>query len=317
MDVDHCVSSLLCHENETFLEDEDSFTHLRDCNMAEDEYLNILIEREIDLGFKKDEPLGFGNWIKHARLDAINWILKTRATFGFRFQTAYLSVTYMDRFLSRRSIDSDKYWAIRILSVACLSIAAKIEECNVPALSEFQLEDYSFESKVIQRMELLVLSTLEWKMGFITPFVFLPYFITKFCNESPPTHIFCKTVQVISTIMKEVNLVDHRSSVIAAAATLVALDPQLSRKALELKMTSVSQYKFLETEQVLASYSLMQRLYMDKAKGDELVHSANPSPTRSRPLESSLVTSAATSKRRRLTFNDHKESHGTQEGQGP
>ncbi|KAI4316616.1 hypothetical protein L6164_024580 [Bauhinia variegata] len=288
MDVDHCVSSLLCHENETFLEDEDSFTHLRDCNMAEDEYLNILIEREIDLGFKKDEPLGFGNWIKHARLDAINWILK-----------------------------SDKYWAIRILSVACLSIAAKIEECNVPALSEFQLEDYSFESKVIQRMELLVLSTLEWKMGFITPFVFLPYFITKFCNESPPTHIFCKTVQVISTIMKEVNLVDHRSSVIAAAATLVALDPQLSRKALELKMTSVSQYKFLETEQVLASYSLMQRLYMDKAKGDELVHSANPSPTRSRPLESSLVTSAATSKRRRLTFNDHKESHGTQEGQGP
>ncbi|KAI4337052.1 hypothetical protein L6164_015509 [Bauhinia variegata] len=324
MDEDDCVSSLLCHENETFLGDEDSFIHLRDCSSPEDEYVNILIEREIDLGFKKDESLVFGNWIKRARLDAINWILKKRATFGFRFQTAHLSVTYLDRFLSRRSIDKDKYWAIRFLSVACLSIAAKMEECNVPPLSEFQLDDdYSFESKVIQRMELLVLSTLEWKMSFTTPFVFLPYFITKFCNESPaaPTHILSRTVQVISTIIKEVNLMDHRPSVIAAAATLMALDPKLTRKALELKMSSVSQYKFLQTEEILASYNLMQRLYVDKTRGDKLEHSKNPSPshTQSRAidlLESSSVTSAATTKRGRLAFNDHKESHGTPEGQG-
>jgi len=89
-----------------------------------------------------------------------------------------------------------------LLSIACLSLAAKMEECNVPGLSEFKLDDYSFEGKVIQKMELLVLSTLEWKMGIITPFDFLSYFITKFCKESPPSPTFSKTMQLIFTIMK-------------------------------------------------------------------------------------------------------------------
>lgn len=45
----------------------------------------------------------------------------------------------------------------------------------------------------------------------------------------------------------EVNLMDHRPSVIAAAATLVAIDPHLTRNTSELKiMSSVSQYWSLE-----------------------------------------------------------------------
>ena len=44
----------------------------------------------------------------------------------------------------------------------------------------------------------------------------------------------------------EVNLVDHRPSVIAAAAILVALDQQLTIEAVELKMSSIHQYSFLE-----------------------------------------------------------------------
>jgi len=99
-------------------------------------------------------------------------------------------------------VQSEKCWAIQLLSIACLSLAAKMEECNVPALSEFKLDDYSFEGKVIQKMELLVLSTLEWKMGIITPFDFLSCFITKLCKESPPSPTFSKTMQLIFTTMK-------------------------------------------------------------------------------------------------------------------
>lgn len=80
---------------------------------------------------------------------------------------------------------SEKVWAIRLLSVACLSVAAKIEECHVPMLPEFPVSGYGlFESKAIQRMELLVLTELEWKMGSLTPFSYLNYFIHKFAaNE--------------------------------------------------------------------------------------------------------------------------------------
>ncbi|XP_061354258.1 cyclin-D5-1-like [Gastrolobium bilobum] len=314
---DDLSSSLLCQENQTFLEgdvgdEEYSFIQLRqDCGVSEDEHVGVLIEREISLGFKKDETLAFGDWVKRARLDSINWILKTRATLGFRLQTAYLSVTYFDRFLSRRSIDSEKYWAIRLLSVACLSLAAKMEECNVPGLSGFRLEDYCFESKVIQKMELLVLSTLEWNMGVITPFAFLSYFITKFCNESPSSPIFSKTMPLIFTTMEEVNLMDHKPSVIAAAATLVALDQQLTVEAVELKMSSIPQHWFPEPRDVFVCYNLIQRLYVEKTRRDKLLHTPNSSLIRSKPIdmiESSLVTSSAMTKRRRLTFIDDKDS---------
>jgi cyclin D1/2/4, plant len=36
-----------------------------------------------------------------------------------------------------------------------------------------------FEAKTIQRMELLVLSTLRWRMQAVTPFSYLDYFLRK------------------------------------------------------------------------------------------------------------------------------------------
>ncbi|XP_028806962.1 cyclin-D5-2-like [Neltuma alba] len=315
--MDHSLSSLLCQENQGEVAvDEDLYVHFEDSSVSEDdEYVEVLIEKEIGFGFGRDEEsLLLSDWIKTARLYAINWILKTRATFGFRFQTAYLSVTYFDRFLCRRSIDSDKCWAFRLLSVACLSLASKMEECDVPALSEFPSQDYNFESKLIQRMELLVLSALEWNMNLTTPFAFLPYFISKFCNQSPPARIWSNIMQLISTFMTEVNLMDHRPSVIAAAATLVAIDPHLTRNAVELKMSSVSQHWSLEIENIVACYDLIQRLYKEKTERDKIMHPSSPPPPigsmATDKLETSVVSSAVTSKRRRLTFPDHQEGHG-------
>ncbi|ESW08747.1 hypothetical protein PHAVU_009G071400 [Phaseolus vulgaris] len=312
--MDDLSSSLLCQESDAYLEeggDELEYQLVgsrHDCGVSEDEYVGILVEREIVLGFRTDETLVFGDWMKRARMEAINWILKTRATLGFCFETAYLSVTYFDRFLSRRSIDSEKCWAIQLLSIACLSLAAKMEECNVPALSEFKLDDYSFEGKVIQKMELLVLSTLEWKMGIITPFDFLSCFITKLCKESPPSPTFSKTMQLIFTTMKEVNLMDQKPSVIAAAATLVAMDQKLTMDAVELKMSSIPQHWLLEPKDVFEYYNLIQRLHEEDTKRD--------THTPIDVTDSSRVTSsAAMAKRRRLTFNDDEgSSHG--KGQG-
>ena len=58
-------------------------------------------------------------------------------------------------------------------------------------------------------------------------------------------------------------------------------------------------------------YNQIQRLYIEKTRRDKLVLSLSPSPILSRPIgmiESALVASAAITKRRRLAFNDDKES---------
>ncbi|XP_057973822.1 cyclin-D5-1-like [Malania oleifera] len=316
-------SSLLCPESGSCLDEEvekDTFVNnnLKDYTFpdTEDQYIEMLLAREINFGVKRGESscsLMMGDWFKSARLEAIEWVLKTRAVFRFRFQTAYLSMAYFDRFLLKRAIDSEKTWAIRLLSVACLSLAAKMEECRVPALSEFQLEDYRFESKVIRRMELLVLNTLEWRMGVVTPFAFVHYFISKFCKEAPPSNAVSKALELILAMMKDANLMDHRPSTVAAAAALMALEQGLTRSELEFKINSIASCRCIEIEDVFSCYSLMQKLETEKLKTTQVMVSPDRTPihlSQTNAFDNSSVTSAISAKRRRLAFNDCDKNYG-------
>ena len=61
---------------------------------------------------------------------------------------------------------------------------------------------FVFEAKTIQRMELLVLSTLKWKMQVLTPCSFIDYFLSKICNDQyPSSTTMSRSLQLIlSTI---------------------------------------------------------------------------------------------------------------------
>ncbi|KAF5955511.1 hypothetical protein HYC85_008367 [Camellia sinensis] len=326
---------LLCQESETCLDqqqldDETTFIDLttnysvvsdtrQEKEDDDDEYVQMLLHRELSVGLQwrqsKSEPSNLAaidSWIECSRLDAITWILKTRALFGFRFQTAYLSVIYFDRFLSKRFIDNKKDWAIRLLSLACLSLAAKMEECRAPAVSEYRdIEDYNLESKVIQRMELLVLNTLEWRLSSVTPFDYINYFITKFCkDQSPPRNIISRIGHLILAMMRDAKLMAHRPSVIAGAAALVALDGKLARQALELKINALSPSRFLEIEDVFSCYNRMQELEMGKITIPKCIKSADQSPGLRDAFENSSVTSALSTKRKRLTISGCDQNYG-------
>ncbi|XP_076919450.1 cyclin-D5-1-like [Bidens hawaiensis] len=202
---------------------------------------------------------------KCVRLDAINWIFTTREVLGFQFRTAYLSLTYFDRFNSRRLIDNGKEWAIQLLGVACLSLAAKMEEQAVPALSHYKAQGYNFESSVIQRMELMVLATLEWKLCCITPFAYLHHFFSKIWDECDCNELLVpKAIELILDFSKEVNLMDHRPSVVAIAAVLLAYDDQLTRNLLEFKIGVVSSFHSLEKERILDCYDLLKKIKTKK-----------------------------------------------------
>ncbi|XP_030454504.1 cyclin-D5-1-like [Syzygium oleosum] len=326
--MDDSLSSFLCQESEACLddggpveEDEEAFIDPSDrddgsgdCCLDDEEYLQMLFDRETGSGFKRDEGVDPGKRVWPARFEAVSWILKTREAFGFRFQTAYLAMTYFDRFLSRRCIDSEKSWAIRLLSVACLSLAAKMEELSVPLLSEYETEDYYFQSKVIQRMELLVLNTLEWRMGSITPFAYLHHFVARFPKELPQSTVASKSVNLILGIMKEINLVDHRPSSIAAAATLAALDDSLTRNALECKISgNYSFHQSLDIDAVFSCYIQMRSLDKEMLPMAKSLSWPELTTSHLRPLdfsEISSVTTAISTKRRKSPSNDHDQAPG-------
>ncbi|CAL0305805.1 unnamed protein product [Lupinus luteus] len=119
--------------------------------------------------------------LEGARREAVLWILKVNAHYSFSALTTVLAVNYLDRFLFSFRFENGKPWMTQLAAVACLSLAAKVEETQVPLLLDLQVEDckYLFEAKTIKRMEILVLSTLGWKMNPPTPLSFLDYIIRR------------------------------------------------------------------------------------------------------------------------------------------
>ncbi|KAE8709562.1 Cyclin-D3-3 [Hibiscus syriacus] len=145
----------------------------------DDELISLMSkEKETRHGYidvNSDEPLVL------TRKEALEWIFKVNEQHGFNALTMVLAVNYFDRFISSSKFQENKPWMGQLAAVACLSLAAKVEETQVPLLLNLQVEEskYVFDSKNIQRMELLVLSTLQWRMNPVTPISFFNHITSR------------------------------------------------------------------------------------------------------------------------------------------
>ncbi|XXG63858.1 hypothetical protein AAC387_Pa05g1955 [Persea americana] len=70
---------------------------------------------------------------------------------------------------------------ILLVTIACLFIATKIEKTAIPKSHDLQVgnEHLYFEARAIQRMELLMLNILKWRMQPITPFSLIHHILKK------------------------------------------------------------------------------------------------------------------------------------------
>ncbi|TMW82133.1 hypothetical protein EJD97_006716 [Solanum chilense] len=186
-----------------------------------EESFSVMMEREKVFLPKDDylKRLRIGDLDLNHRREAVNWIWKAHVHYGFGELSFCLSINYLDRFLSLYELPRGKIWTIQLLAVACLSLAVKMEEINVPLTVDLQVGEpkFLFEGKTIQRMELLVLSTLRWRMQAYTPCTFIDYFMRKMnLDEFPSMRLVSRSIQLILSIMKGIDFLEFRSSEIAA-----------------------------------------------------------------------------------------------------
>lgn len=77
--------------------------------------------------------------LAEARGDAVEWMFKVIAYYSFSALTAVLAVDYLDRFIVSFHFQKGKPWMIQLTAVACVSLAAKVEETQVPLLLDLQV----------------------------------------------------------------------------------------------------------------------------------------------------------------------------------
>ncbi|XP_050365892.1 cyclin-D3-1 [Argentina anserina] len=161
------------------------------------------------------------------RREAVGWMLKVNAHYGFTALTAILAVNYFDRFICSVHFQRDKPWMVQLVSVACISVAAKVEETEVPLLLDLQVEDtkYVFEAKTVQRMELLVLSTLQWRMHPVTPISFLDHIIRRLGLKTTLHWEFLKRCEsVLLSLVLDSRCIGYLPSVLATATMMRVIE---------------------------------------------------------------------------------------------
>ncbi|XP_065860972.1 cyclin-D1-1 [Euphorbia lathyris] len=267
-----CFNDLLCSEDssELFSGDSPECSSDLDSPACTEESIASFIEDERNFvpGFDYLSRFKSRSLDASAREESVAWILKVQAYYRFQPLTAYLAVNYLDRFLYSHTLPQTKGWPMQLLSVACLSLAAKMEEPLVPSLLGFQVEGpkYIFEPRTIRRMELLVLTVLDWRLRSVTPFSFLDFFACKI--DSSGTYmgfLISRATEIILSNIREASFLEYWPSSIAAAAILCAADeiPKLSLVNPELAELWCDG---LSKEKIISCYRLMQDLVVDNSR---------------------------------------------------
>ncbi|XP_039036418.1 cyclin-D3-3-like [Hibiscus syriacus] len=245
-----------------------SFLNEHDLFWEDDELISLM---------SKEKQTHVGNidacsdeYLVSARKKALDWIFKVKAYYGFNALTMVLAVNYFDRFILSFKFQKDKPWMGQLAAVACLSLAAKVEEIQVPLLLDLQMEEaeYLFDSKTIQRMELLVLSTLQWRMKPVTPISFFDH-ITRRLGLKTHLHweFLCRCERLLLFLITDSRFMLYVPSILAAATMMHIIKEVEPCHYLEYQKQLIGVLKICE-DKVNACYELISELLESQYKGN-------------------------------------------------
>ncbi|XP_058081115.1 cyclin-A3-4-like isoform X2 [Magnolia sinica] len=205
----------------------------------------------------------------------VDWLVEVAEEYKLISDTLYLTVSYIDRFLSLNNLNRQK---LQLLGVSCMLIASKYEEISPPHVEDFcYITDNTYTKEEVVKMETDVLKFLNFEMGnptiktFTRRFLmaaqenskqgdlkleFLVIFITRFTIQ-PKMHPWNSTLQRCS---------GYRPSDIKECIQAIH-DLQLSRKwgTLAAIRDKYNQHKF-KCVAALTSPSDIPSLYFEDIK---------------------------------------------------
>ncbi|CAN4095348.1 unnamed protein product [Withania somnifera] len=214
--VKRCVT-----ERETELYDDPQM-----CSAYASDIYDYLRQMEIE---KKRRPLP--DYLEKVQKDVsanmrgvlVDWLVEVTEEYKLLPDTLYLTVSYIDRFLSVNVIPRQK---LQLLGVSSMLIASKYEEISPPHADDFcYITDNTYNTREVVKMEADVLKCLKFEMGNPTTKTFLRKF-TKIAQED------CKKADLVQleflgNYLAELSLLDYNCvkflpSLVAAAVIFLS-----------------------------------------------------------------------------------------------
>ncbi|KAG6497681.1 cyclin-A1-4-like [Zingiber officinale] len=152
----------------------------------------------------------------------VDWLVEVAEEYRLVPDTLYLTVNYIDRYLSGNEINRQR---LQLLGVACMLIASKYEEICAPQVEEFcYITDNTYFKDEVLQMETEVLKYLKFEMTAPTAKCFLRRFIraAQVSDEVPAMQIEFLANYVAELSLLEYNFLCYAPSLVAASAIFLA-----------------------------------------------------------------------------------------------
>lgn len=162
------------------------------------------------------------------RSTLIDWIIEVGEEFKMHSDTIFLTVQFIDRYLSSVEISLPKS-QFQLLGVAALFIASKFEELSAPTVADLVfICDNTYPAADIIAMEASILNVLGFDLNIFTTRRFSQHFLNLSFDNEQKMDIPTKLVMTsIANYLTEISLLDYgismqKPSKIAAAAVSIA-----------------------------------------------------------------------------------------------
>ncbi|KAK9764061.1 B-type cyclin [Basidiobolus ranarum] len=107
----------------------------------------------------------------HMRGILLDWLVQVHERFGMLQETLFLSVNYIDRFLSLKEVSIEK---LQLVGTTALFIAAKYEEIAAPTINEMiYMVSGTYTCDELKKAERFMINLLNYELGFPGPLSFL------------------------------------------------------------------------------------------------------------------------------------------------
>jgi cyclin A len=173
----------------------------------------------------------------------IDWLVEVAQEYKLKEQTLYLTINYIDRFLSFMSVQRSK---LQLVGAACMLVAAKFEEIYPPEVKEFvYITDDTYTAKQVLKMEHLILKTLSFDLSVPTCRDFITRYLV--AADAPPE----SRQQYLSEYLCELTVIDFELSVkytpsMLAAASILVANIMLSIPTWSRQMEHYTEFKIDE-----------------------------------------------------------------------
>ncbi|XP_058081114.1 putative cyclin-A3-1 isoform X1 [Magnolia sinica] len=134
----------------------------------------------------------------------VDWLVEVAEEYKLISDTLYLTVSYIDRFLSLNNLNRQK---LQLLGVSCMLIASKYEEISPPHVEDFcYITDNTYTKEEVVKMETDVLKFLNFEMGNPTIKTFTRRFLMAAQENSKQGDL---KLEFLGNYLAELSLLDY------------------------------------------------------------------------------------------------------------